>query len=1075
MKLRLIILLLFSAALTLPAQEYKDFRTPPESARPRVWWHWMDGNISKEGIRADLLWMKRAGIAGFHQFDAGGRPVPLMVEERIPYMSTMWKEAFSYAIHLADSLGLEATIASCPGWSTSGGPWVAPSEGVKKLVWRTTKTKGGKQLSLKLPEPFTTPGFWQNYPEPSSSDKRWYSDIAVLAIPLKSNDKSMDEFGAKVSASGGDFNNGILTDGDYSDLRILPPDEKTGFGWICYEFPTETTIRALHIATKAGRRLYRAEPAPVNMFLQSSNDGETWRNICPIPESIIPSITIDIPETTARFFRLKVKNSGSAGRPFSEFVLYGVTKVNMAQDKAGFAPPFDLQQFPTPATEDATKLEDIIVLTDRMSPDGTLEWEAPAGNWKIIRIGASLTGKTNHPASPEATGLEVDKLDPEAWTRYFRTYLDMYKEACDGMLGERGIRYILNDSYEGGLFNWTETMVREFRSRRGYDLIPWMAALTGEIVENSEDTERFLWDWRKTIGELFVENYDRLNGILESYGMAGRYTESHENGRVVPADGMDIKRNAAIPMSAFWIKSSEKIISGMDIEMSMSDIKESASVSHVFGQKIVAAESFTANGIGGKAYTYSPSSLKERADIAFMCGLNRIVVHDSAHQPNDTAIPGPGLFQYGQWFNRHETWAEQARCWTDYLSRTCYMLQQGKYIADVLVYYGEDNNANGLYGHHFPPIPKGYDFDFINPSGLLEAVRVEKGRLVSNGGTEYSVLYLGNNCRIMSLRVLRRLVDLADSGIPICGTLPEIRASLGDDPEEFARLLNKLSNSPNVDCFSLPDAALKKKGISPDFESSVPLDYVHRKDEDGNDIYWIKNFSKDNVKAHVSLRSHLPYARILDPQTGNSNWVECTVNAGRATIELDLVQEDAIFVVLSPNGEKPAYRTFAAVPAGIISTDWTVRFQKGRGAPDTAFFPRLHSLSEHAEPGIRFFSGTASWKGSVILTNKDLKGAAKFKIDLGEVANIAEVSINGNYAGILWKKPFSLELPESFFKKGKNSIEVRVTNLWPNRIIGDCQEDAKEHFTTTPYHFYDAEDPLLPSGLMGPVTLLKLF
>ena len=215
-------------------------------------------------------------------------------------------------------------------------------------------------------------------------------------------------------------------------------------------------------------------------------------------------------------------------------------KVNHAEEKAGFAAPHDLYLYDTPATSSSDAVQDVVVLDSFMNGD-VLSWNAPAGTWRIYRFGASLTGKQNHPAPPEATGLEVDKLDKAAWMDYFRNYMNMYKEAAGGMVGQRGIQYILTDSYEAEEMTWTPSIAAEFKARRGYDLTPWMPALTGEIIGSSEQTEKFLFDWRLTIGELFSENYDRINEIVKEYGMKGRYTEAHENGRVFVGDGMDLK------------------------------------------------------------------------------------------------------------------------------------------------------------------------------------------------------------------------------------------------------------------------------------------------------------------------------------------------------------------------------------------------------------------------------------------------------------------------------------------------------------------------------------------------------
>ena len=209
---------------TAGAQDQR-FENPPQEARPYVWWHWINGNTSKDGIRKDLEWMNRIGIAGFHQFDAGGtmmQGLPPVVPQT-PYLSDAWKKNFAYAIHLADSLGMEVGIASAPGWSSTGGPWVKPEDAMKKLTWRTLEVKGnGKSQTLTLPEPYKTIGRFQNvsagiYAPVFEKMPQWYQDIAVVAVRVPEAEKTMLELGATVTSSGGDFTVEQLTNGDIND------------------------------------------------------------------------------------------------------------------------------------------------------------------------------------------------------------------------------------------------------------------------------------------------------------------------------------------------------------------------------------------------------------------------------------------------------------------------------------------------------------------------------------------------------------------------------------------------------------------------------------------------------------------------------------------------------------------------------------------------------------------------------------------------------------------------------------------------------------------------------------------
>ncbi len=330
-----------------------------------------------------------------------------------------------------------------------------------------------------------------------------------------------------------------------------------------------------------------------------------------------------------------------------------------------------------------------------MQPDGTLDWTPPEGTWVVLRIGYSLLGITNHPATPEATGLEVDKLDHRFVKDYFEKYLDSYKETVGAdEMGKKGIQYVINDSWEAGSQNWTDNMLAQFKKLRGYDATPWLPVLTGRVVESAEASDRFLWDFRKTIADLIAnEHYGSWKQTLHERGM-GHYGESHEGGRAFVADGMEVKKFNEVPMSAMWTQRPgvNKVQYGYN-----ADDRESASVAHIYGQNLAAAESMTASAA---PWAWSPATLKPTADQELLNGINRFVIHESAHQPLVGKAPGLTLGPFGQWFNRNETWAEQAGPWIDYLARSSYMLQQGRFAADLVYFYGEDSNLTAIFDNN---------------------------------------------------------------------------------------------------------------------------------------------------------------------------------------------------------------------------------------------------------------------------------------------------------------------------------------------------------------------------------------
>ncbi len=1068
----------------------RGFQNPPDSAKPRVWWHWMSGNVAKEGIKADLEWMKRAGLAGFQNFDAG-LDTPQIVKKRLVYMTPEWKDAFRFTAKLADQLSLEMAIAGSPGWSESGGPWVTPAQAMKKYVWSETRVEGGRPFTGTLPKPPSATGPYQNYGQgqegpgaEKTAEPEFYADSAVVAYRVPERDRTLAELGAKVTSSGGLFDPASLTDGDLSKAALLPAAPANDKSWIQIEFPVPQTMRGLTLVTRRGeRRLRLAAPE-----LESSDDGAAFGKILTMPEG---ALTVAFPPVTARFFRVSVRipapQAGSsqnpqaatgapAGLPVAELVLHAASPVHRFQDKAAFESTAGLYDMATPAVPaaDAVAKTDIIDLTSKMRPDGRLEWTPPAGRWVVLRFGYSLTGARNAPASPEATGLEVDKLDRAHVKAYFDNYLDQYKSATGGLMGKRGLQYVITDSWEAGVANWTERMFAEFSKRRGYDMRPWLPVLAGRVVESAAASDRFLWDFRKTLGDLTAENhYDQLTDILRARGM-GRYTESYEGGRAFIGDGMEVKRLADIPMSATWL-----VRPGQPSLQYDADIHESASVAHIYGQNLVAAESLT---VYRNAWAYSPETLKSTADRMMTNGLNRFIIHTSVHQPVDDKIPGLGLGPYGQWFTRHETWAEMAKPWTTYLSRSSFMLQQGRFVADIAYFYGEDSNITALFGEKMPEIPAGFRFDFVNADALVNRLAVTDGRITTATGMSYRLLALDPNSRHMSLAVLKKIRELVAAGAAVAGPKPIDSPSLADDQAEFRSIADELWGSGagkgKVFGGQTMAQALAAIGASPDFDYTRPrpdteLAFVHRALAEG-DLYWVvnRNTRVETLEASFRIKGKAP--ELWHADSGIVEPASYLIANGRTIVPLRLEPDDAVFVVFRKKAPEPARALPEPVETGLttISGPWNVAFQAGRGAPASITLDALGSWSENADPGVKYFSGTATYTKTLQAPADWFKAGARFWLDIGDVKNLAEVSVNGKSLGTLWKAPFRMDIT-SALKPGDNALEIKVANLWVNRLIGDLQPGAAKKYTYTAVQFYRADSPLLPSGLLGPVRVIR--
>jgi hypothetical protein len=1076
------------------------FLNPPDSAKPRVWWHWMNGNISKEGIKADFEWFKRAGIAGFQNFDAGLN-TPQVVEKRLIFMTPEWKDAFKYAATLADQLGLEMAIAGSPGWSESGGPWVAPAQAMKKYVWSETRIDGGRRFSGVLPKPPSTTGGYQNQGGRAGfgtaappAGPEFYADAAVVAFRAPEADRTLVELQAKVTSSGGSFSLDALTDGDLAQSALLPAAPAGEKAWIQFEFPRPQAVSGLTFiaSTGGGRGFGGRGPGAALPALEAGDDGREFRPVASIPAG---ARTISFPAVTARFFRVAIPTptpptaargaapqspqaqpAAPAGTPIVEFVLHPSGTVHRFQEKAAFSAATGIYDMATPTVPaaDAVRKADVIDLTRRMRADGTLVWTPPAGRWIVLRIGYSLTGARNSPASPEATGLEVDKLNPAHVRAYFDNYLGQYKDTVGDLMGKRGLQYVITDSWEAGVANWTDDMMAEFSRRRGYDMRPWLPVLAGRVVESAEASDRFLWDFRKTLGEMTAEyHYDQLTTMLHQRGM-GRYTESHESGRAFIGDGMEVKRGSDVPMSAMWTSQPGRTGGQYD-----ADVRESASVAHIYGQNLVAAESLTA---GSGAWSFSPETLKPTADRLLAMGLNRFVIHTSVHQPVDDKIPGLGLGPFGQWFTRHETWAESAKPWTTYLARSSYLLQQGRFVADILYYYGEDSNVTALFSSRLPDIPAGEQFDFINSDALLNKVSAAGGKLSTASGMSYRVLALDPNSRHMPLAVLRKIRGLVNAGVAVVGPRPIDSPSLADDPAEFRAIVGELWGTAIVkgklDEGRTIARALAEQGAALDFEYAKPrqdttLTYVHRALADG-DLYWVGNGSERGEILDATFRVLGKAPEIWHPDTGAIEPASYRIADGRTTVPLVLIPHDAIFVVF----RKPSVESSRSLPMRTeavltaVTGAWNVAFQTDRGAPAKISLDAPGSWSENADPGVKYFSGTAVYTKILQAPAEWFKPGAKLWLDLGDVKNIAEITVNGGPLGILWRLPFRADAT-SALKPGANTLEIKVTNLWVNRLIGDQQPDAVKKYTYTAQTFYRADSPLLPSGLLGPVLVLR--
>jgi hypothetical protein len=632
-----------------------------------------------------------------------------------------------------------------------------------------------------------------------------------------------------------------------------------------------------------------------------------------------------------------------------------------------------------------------------------------------------------------------------------------------------------------GPSNWTANILPEFQQRRGYDPRPWLPALTGAIVGDREQTDRFLYDFRRTLADLIGDHhYGTIAQIAHQRGLKV-YGEALEGGRPVLGDDMAMRRFADYPMAALW---SFDLTQGPRQPL-LGDMKGAASVAHVYGQNIAAAESLTS---AFSPWAFAPSDLQPIIDLEFVYGINRPVIHTSVHSPSETRLPGLSLAIFGQFFNRHETWAEEAGPWVDYIARSSYLLQQGRYHADVAYFYGEDAPITVVYADGPPEdVPHRFAYDLVGFDALANELSVDpSGMLTTRSGMQYRLLQLGGTSERMTLPALRKIAALVESGATVLGGKPIGTPSLADDEAEFKALADQLWGGGGLTRYGRgrvltgqdADAALAEMGRPADFsaEGAVKQDgmlFLHRR-LDGGDIYFVTNRTGQSGMTDLRFGVTGQAPELWDAVIGSSRPVSYRIEGGQTVLPMDLPAYGSAFIVFR-GFRGPAAAPERTIPAPVIrplatlDDDWSLTFIKGLERPEPRTGATLGDWSKDADARLRYFSGTASYRRTIEVPSSAIANGSRLELDLGQVGDIAHVFVNGEDSGTVWKAPYVVDITR-MARPGANEIEIRVTNLWVNRLIGDKQSGVTPvTFTAAPTYHPDA--PLRPSGLMGPVLL----
>ena len=969
------------AAAVAGADQLEDgFRHPPDSARPHTFWHWMNGNVTKDGITADLEAMQQAGIGGVFLYVVEGQlteSTPVYIDKPVRHLTPEWFAMVHHAAAECKRLGLELALMNCTGWSTSGGPWVPPEESMMRIAWSEKYFKGPGRVAGPLPKPPCDYANYQNltktYPHIHESvppEKRFYRDVAVVAYRMDPEAARVTAlWPPKLSCSEASENPVKAVDADGATAVAVKAQ-----GFLQFDFGEPVVVRGVEYLGDACE-------------LQAGDDGKNWHKAAslPGPRTWGYPQTMPVPKTKARCFRLFYPGGGSV----KDVKLSGDSLVQDYQPKASFHGVWtDVKTaeerigVPTPDWAAATiKSRDIVDLTNRLKADATLDWDAPEGDWMIVRMGCAPIGRLNGPCAREFAGLECDKLDAAAVEHHFNHYAGRVADELKDLIGS-GFHFVHVDSWEAGDLNFTPTFVDEFEKRRGYDPTPFLLVHGGgRVVDSPAIADRFLWDVRRTIADLLADNYfGKLNELCHRRGLK---FEGEIAGVMVQTtvDQLQIKGRCDLPMGEFQMPN---VLYGD--HWARWDTREAASGAHIHGKPIAAAEAFTTFD----RWMTDPYGLKGIGDLAYTMGINRLVFHTWALHPWLDRAPGMTMGPFGVNFSRMNTWwGRPAKAYIDYLRRCQQMLQQGRYVADILYFYGE-GAPNTLPSKTLirPTLPDGYSYDGCDADTLLSRVEVKDGRLTLPDGMNYRVLVLKEDRR-MTPELLARLRELIKAGATVIGPKPIESPSLKGYPrcdEEMHKLADELWSG--IDGKTVTEHAvgagrvvwgpsvgqvLKALHTGPDVEivkndRGNPIEWIHRRSGDA-DVYFLSNqqniidhgvsleiwerrygslavneLEKDAARLDVAFRTAGRQPELWDAVGGTQRDLpEFRVKNNRTIVPLSLPPSGSCFVVfrraLSDQPKSPGGKNFPDLKKALrIEGPWTVAFDPKWGGPGPVTF-----------------------------------------------------------------------------------------------------------------------------------------
>ncbi len=1008
----------------------KGFQRVPDSIRVGCYWYWISDNISKEGVIKDLYAMKKAGItrAYIGNIDIGGNSYG-----NVKIFTPEWWDAVHAALKTATELDIEIGMFNSPGWSQSGGPWVKPEQSMRYLAASDMKVKGPQSLSYAVPG---------------------YSDsmqlVRVIAYPAQS-DIFKKEW--KVQQKGYEP---VIFDMHLDGTQPIRSFTFTtnNYVWTRAELQakvgdTYKTIRKFEIdRTNNMRSVGFYTNAPVVLSLPVTRSGD-FRLLLDKPFNSYGDIEAIVTLSSAKVIERYPEQSLAKmyQRPDPKWDSYMWPNQDWYNDSEGFV----------------ISQDKVIDLTASLSSGGTLTWNVPEGDWIVSCLEMKTTGVTNTPATPEATGLEVDKMSKKHVSAHFDAYMgEILRRIPEA--DRKSLKIAVQDSYETGSQNWTDDMLERFEKVYGYNALPYLPALYGKVVGNEDISSRFLWDLRRLVAD--AVSYDYVGGLTEICHRHGLTTWLENYGHWgFPGEFLQYGGQSDEISGEFWSFG----------DLGLIENRCASSCGHIYGKKRIWAESCTS---GGPNFTHYPGDMKARIDRFFTEGINASLLHLYIHQPYEDRNPGISAW-FGNDFHRKNTWFSQMDLFTDYLRRSNFLLQQGTYVADIAYFIGED--APKMTGSVDPQLPKGYSFDFINAEVLLTRAIVKDSYLTLPDGMKYRLLVLPNQ-KSMRPEVLKKIRELVHAGLAVYGDAPDYSPSLSGYPEvdkEVQRIGKELFGADTYGAgkvfhqgVSMQDV-LDKLNIHPDFlcKTDEPVLFIHRTLPDA-EIYFVSNQNNGKITFDGEFRVSREFSpELWNPVTGEIRSLPNFESTGDNTsLRIELEGNESAFIVFCKNDKATEKKNNFPIKETVyrVDTPWKVTFEAGKRGPEAPIiWPQLIDWMNSEDDKIKYFSGQAVYETTFTLEELPQKS---LYVDLGNVMVMAKVTLNGQYVGGVWTSPYRLNVTD-YLKKGENKLEITVVNNWQNRLIGDQHIPEDQRPTWTTINPWKADSSLQSSGLLGPVEI----